>query len=1122
MRKRNTTISNGLAVSVLRLNDTVVSRGLATETRRTETASASSVTNSVSAGTASAAEPDAVSVSVQTRGGGTLFEERWRGGKWRRTRTADEYGADGCRRTVATVETSDGAVATNSVASFDFLGRLVASETPLSCVSNFYDGASSRVVSTFDAASGVAATNVYDAVGDLVGVETLGVAEEAWTSYEIVSGVLWRVTAEVRRAGAATNSCVVVRERLTGLSDALRGETEVWENGAPASRASSSFDPESGVLTETAESAAAGASVARSKFGRVFETESRDGVVRNFFDPYGRVFYREVAGRGGGVWRSLDWIGRDDAGDVEEYDEFHRGGSQGNFHATFHAYDAFGNRVSTTDALGAAVTNAFDAAGRATAVGGAAHPVLTGWDAEGRRVSLATTKGAWDGGAKEETRWTYDAATGLCTAKEYADGSTVEYTHAADGLPLRTTFASGRWTENVYDSSRRLVAVRRSDGDEDGFAYDVFGAEASATNRAASLAILRDSHGAATNEVQTVGAESFSLSRTFDAHGRPASSGGAVYAYDSDGRLASITTSVAAVEYRYDDRGFDAGYTVALAGGAEFSRTLLREGWRRSLVTNVVNAAGGVSAAIAYSHDALGRPTARNSDSFGYNATGEVSSASVGGISAAYTYDDAGNLRVRDGADRLELIVEACNALVHAYSPAAVDGIRYEDVECDADGNLTRAFRYGPDNEGTALEYGYDAKSRLVSFATNGSSAAEYAYDAKSRRVRKATPEAVHTYFYDGWMLVEERIARAGGANSTVRYVWGRDASGGVGGAGGVGGLLYLVRDGDVFVPFYDAYGNVVGYWDSDGEVVASYVYDAFGRTLSQSGPLADSFAFRYSTKYFDEETGCYHYGHRYYSPRFMRWLTRDPLGEDGGVNLYAFCGNDPLSYCDPLGEARMITGALLALNGTKRHLISGYDSARNIVRLVNELNSLRDNGKQIYDAKICDLVSTSLEELKREIAENGDNVYIVAHGGINVDGRTYRGKSYVWENNASVQEMIYPTGRSPGLPISSLGGHLNMQNVFGCFLSSYVRKVPQHVGWSMKYVSYVDDYGRMYESLLARLRRYAVTKHREGDCPIKIRIYEGEMANEAERSYATTENVLKKYPPKDESAYKR
>ena len=152
-----------------------------------------------------------------------------------------------------------------------------------------------------------------------------------------------------------------------------------------------------------------------------------------------------------------------------------------------------------------------------------------------------------------------------------------------------------------------------------------------------------------------------------------------------------------------------------------------------------------------------------------------------------------------------------------------------------------------------------------------------------------------YSIVYSGWNPVVERVQSSGGTTATVRYVWGKDLSGTLQGAGGVGGAWYF--------PAYDANGNITQYVDADGHVVASYAYDAFGNTVTESGAMAGTFPFRFSTKYYDSESGLYYYGYRFYSPKLGRWMNRDPIEEDGGVNLYGFCGNRTLDYADRLGQ---------------------------------------------------------------------------------------------------------------------------------------------------------------------------------------------------------------------------
>ena len=117
-----------------------------------------------------------------------------------------------------------------------------------------------------------------------------------------------------------------------------------------------------------------------------------------------------------------------------------------------------------------------------------------------------------------------------------------------------------------------------------------------------------------------------------------------------------------------------------------------------------------------------------------------------------------------------------------------------------------------------------------------------------------------------------------------------------------VNGISTTFNDESIDSHAYDDIGNVTRYIDESGNVVAAYEYDDFGKTISQTGTMADIFRHRFSTKYFDVETGLYYYGYRFYSTSLMRWLNRDPIEEDGGLNLYGFCGNAAIYSHDSQG----------------------------------------------------------------------------------------------------------------------------------------------------------------------------------------------------------------------------
>jgi len=138
-------------------------------------------------------------------------------------------------------------------------------------------------------------------------------------------------------------------------------------------------------------------------------------------------------------------------------------------------------------------------------------------------------------------------------------------------------------------------------------------------------------------------------------------------------------------------------------------------------------------------------------------------------------------------------------------------------------------------------------------------------------------------YVYDGWnvIAVYNLTETTDPATGTVTVsealaktlLWGEDLSGSLQGAGGVGGLLAVnLHSVDAttgttviksYLPVYDGDGNIICYVDaSNGSAVANYEYTPFGKLMVQSGALADSFVYRFSTKPLDCETGDYYYGY--------------------------------------------------------------------------------------------------------------------------------------------------------------------------------------------------------------------------------------------------------------------
>jgi RHS repeat-associated protein len=756
---------------------------------------------------------------------------------------------------------------------------------------NIYDGTTPRLIRT-ETTGQPATAYLYDALGDTVATVRSGITTASETRHENIDGTVWRVDTSSTSCGGVTNAVSTTRRQLTGLSDALRSQTVSIAPDGSATTEQSSFDPQTCELTTIRATDAATPLVTVSRFGRTVERESPRETVFNYFDQMGRAAYSEArhpAAGGSLYWR---WSQYDGSGNEVDY------GTDYFDHDTYEylsvtgsrTFDAFNRETSRTDALGNTVTTAYDALGRLAATTGATYPVAYGYDTAGRMTAMHTFRDESDAG--DETRWLYDHATGLLTNKVYADGSRTAHTHTPDGLPLRTIWARGAWRETGYNQQRRPVRTDYAgDTPSDFTGYDQFGAVATASNAVSSVWYIRDALGSVTNETVAVDTNVLAITRCYDRYNRISVLGPLSYAYTADGNLAVISNAGMVVEYGYTADRLDAGYTLTLANGNELSHSVVRDACRRQLVAAVTNACNGNTInQYNYTFDAVNRPTARNSDSFGYNHRSEVTSAVIDPHTASYVYDAIGNQR-SNTIDFVNTEYTANN--LNQYTSILGASAPLCDLSYDLDGNMLT---------NGVWSYTWDSANRLRTVASNGVLLVENRYDALSRRVQKITSDATHTYFYDGWNLLEERIAHTDGTSEVISYIWGKDLSGKLQGAGGVGGLLAVSLNGALYLPLYDNYGNITAYADENGTTVALYTYDAFGRTISSTGLLADIFRHRFSTKYYDIETGLYYYGYRFYAPELMRWINRDPMEEKHDIVLYGFTMNNPISTYDMLG----------------------------------------------------------------------------------------------------------------------------------------------------------------------------------------------------------------------------
>lgn len=162
-------------------------------------------------------------------------------------------------------------------------------------------------------------------------------------------------------------------------------------------------------------------------------------------------------------------------------------------------------------------------------------------------------------------------------------------------------------------------------------------------------------------------------------------------------------------------------------------------------------------------------------------------------------------------------------------------------------------------------------------------------YDALGRRVRKTTASGTEWYVYDG-----DHVAFDVNSNNTIKNEYGYYP--------GTDALYTLKNPSWTGVAITDPrIGSVIGWADTLGNLKKRYKIHAWGRTAADTGVIT---RYRMAGREYDQESGLYYMRARYYDPETGRFLSEDPIGIAGGLNLYAYSGNDPVNNRDPSGMA--------------------------------------------------------------------------------------------------------------------------------------------------------------------------------------------------------------------------
>ena len=498
---------------------------------------------------------------------------------------------------------------------------------------------------------------------------------------------------------------------------------------------------------------------------------------------------------------------------------------------------------------------------------------------------------------------------------------------ANNGNLIRSTYGNGAYTENVYDTYDRVIAVKQNGTTSYKYNYDASGRINRITDIANNKTYLYtyDMLGRATKVDLSDGSRIRYTYNNLDQTTKK------YYKYNSEELETSFTYNKASIP---NTTTFNNGATKqrTLNNLTQISSTTLNTHNNKAFVTNIsylTKTENGVTytsnAVSEYSHSSINKAY-----SLSYNGAGNISNIleTSNGNSVShsfvydelnqlirennaklnktitYTYDAGGNiLSVKEYPYTLDSLGEALVTKTYSYTDT-----EWKDLLTAYNGNT---ITY--DTIGNPLTYKngesltWQNGRQLANLTKADGTALSFAYNESGIRTQKTVNGVTTEYFLDGTEIIAQKTG-----NNVIWYYY--DSA----------GTREAIKYGDeVYYYFYTPQGDVAGIYDKDLNIVVEYVYDSWGNIVSTSGSMAETLGvanpFRYRGYFYDEETGFYYLNSRYYDPETGRFINADDtaiLFEDQGSlvenNLFAYCLNNPINMVDYNGDIAITTCVLI------------------------------------------------------------------------------------------------------------------------------------------------------------------------------------------------------------------
>lgn len=300
---------------------------------------------------------------------------------------------------------------------------------------------------------------------------------------------------------------------------------------------------------------------------------------------------------------------------------------------------------------------------------------------------------------------------------------------------------------------------------------------------------------------------------------------------------------------------------------------------------------------------------------YGYDQQGQLTSATVGGTRYEYSYDTAGNIQSKKvGSTTTNYYTYGNSAWRDLLTAYGGNTITYSG------GNPTKYY------DGSTFTW---TQGRRLATAKVGSTNISYTYDMAGVRSSKT----VGSTKYD-FTTLSGLVTRQTGGGKTIDFVYDENNQ-----------PLAMKYNNTLYYYVLNAQGDVIALADQNGNLIAKYSYDPWGKLLSVTPngwldeqnayylEVAEANPLRYRGYYYDAETGFYYLQSRYYDPEIGRFINADSYASTDATgllstNMFAYCENDPVNRSDPSGELfGTISGLIVGgLTGALSAYINGDD----------------------------------------------------------------------------------------------------------------------------------------------------------------------------------------------------